>query len=51
VEAIVLNEDKYAALLSAALRELKAYQKKYASIKELVKVFAAINELEEVVYQ
>ena len=46
IEAIVRDEDKYASLLKAALRELIAFQKKYAALKELGNVFAAIDELE-----
>ena len=47
IVAIVQEEDKYEALKNAALRELKSFQKKYAQIEELHKVFAAIAEFEE----
>ena len=48
IVAIVQEENKYEALKASALRELKAFQKKYAQITELANVFAAIAEFEEV---
>lgn len=46
VVSIVRQEDKYAALKEAALRELKAFQRKYSQIVEFGKLFAVIAELE-----
>ena len=46
--AIVRDENKYESLKAAALRELKVFQRKYHTISELGKVFAAIDELEEI---
>lgn len=45
IVAIVQQEDKYQALKDAALRELIAFQKKYAQITEFGKLFEAIEEL------
>lgn len=47
IAAIVRDENKYESLKAAALRELKVFQRKYHTISELGKVFAAIDELEE----
>lgn len=46
VSTIVRNENKYAKLIEQALRELIAFKKKYAQVKELSGVFLAIEELE-----
>ena len=46
IAAIVRDENKYESLKAAALRELKVFQRKYHTISELGKVFAAIDELE-----
>ena len=48
IVAIVRDENKYESLKAAALRELKVFQRKYHTISELGKVFAAIDELEEI---
>lgn len=45
VQTIVQNEDKYAALLRLALRELAAFQKKYQQLSELQEVFDAAAKL------
>ena len=42
---IVLNADEYKALLRQAKAELDAFRKKYKTIKELDRIFAAIDEL------
>lgn len=47
ITAIVQNEDKYAALLKQALRELESFRRKYAQIEELATVFAAIKEVNQ----
>lgn len=47
VHAIIQNEDKYAALLKQALRELEAFQRKYNTLTELKPVFDAITLLEK----
>ena len=39
------NEDTRAAVLTRAMRELKAFQEKYASLEELADVFSAINNV------
>lgn len=45
IVSIVQQEDKYAALKEAALRELSAFQRKYSQITEFEKLFAVIAEL------
>lgn len=47
VETIMHDENKREALLKAALRELIAFQSKYATLKELFGVFDAIETLRE----
>ena len=42
---IMRNEDEYHKLLDRALTELKAFQRKYSTLKELDGLFEAINEL------
>lgn len=42
---IMRNEDEYQKLLDRALSELKAFQKKYSTLKELDGLFDAINAL------
>ena len=44
LNAIVKHEDKYSALLQTALRELEAFQRKYAMLSELEQVMEAIEE-------
>lgn len=44
LNTIVRNEDKYAALLQTALRELESFQRKYSMLAELDKVMQAIEE-------
>ena len=43
IQAIIRNEDKYAALLEQALRELEAFQRKYQMLSELQGIFDAIT--------
>lgn len=45
VSYIMRNEDEYHKLLDRALTELKAFQRKYSTLKELDGLFEAINEL------
>lgn len=45
VRIIVRNEEKYQGLLSEAYKELRAFKNKYSNLKELEKVFEAIEEL------
>lgn len=45
IGAIVKTEDKYRALMATALRELKAFQKKYSQLEELSPVFEAIEKV------
>lgn len=47
VTAIIQNEDKYAALLSMAKKELAAFQRKYSQLTELKPIFDMINEMKE----
>ena len=47
VEYIMRNEDEYHKLLDRALTELKAFQRKYSTLKELGGLFEAINALTE----
>ena len=46
ITTIVKNEDKYMALLETAVRELRAFERKYSTLQELSDVFKAIHELE-----
>ena len=45
VSYIMRNEDEYQKLLDRALSELKAFEKKYSTLKELNGLFEAINVL------
>lgn len=45
ITAIVQEENKYNSLLSAALSELKAFERKYNTLTELTPVFEAISEV------
>lgn len=45
VEFFMRNEDEYTALLKRALAELEAFKQRYASLKELEEVFAAIDNI------
>lgn len=45
VSYIMRNEDEYHKLLDRALTELKAFQRKYSTLKELDGLFEAINAL------
>lgn len=45
IDAIVRNEDKRATLLQMALKELRAFQKKYSQLKELSAVLAEIAKI------
>ena len=42
---IIQQEDKRAALLRQALRELEAFQRKYNTLKELQPVFDAVEQI------
>ena len=45
ITAIVREENKYNSLLSTALSELKAFERKYNTLTELTPVFEAISEV------
>jgi hypothetical protein len=45
LDVIIHSEDKYAALLAMALKELEAFKKKYSQLAELNALFDIINEL------
>ena len=45
VELIVRHEDEYAALLSQANRELKAFRVKYSTLNELREIFDMIDKI------
>lgn len=45
ITAIVQEENKYNSLLSTALSELKAFERKYNTLTELTPVFEAISEV------
>lgn len=45
VDVIVKSEDKYKAMLERALNELKAFQIKFSTLKELTPVFNAIQKI------
>ena len=45
VSYIMRNEDEYQKLLDRALSELKAFQRKYSTLKELDGLFDTINTL------
>lgn len=45
LEAILTVENKYKSLLSKAMQELSAFERKYRTIKELKPVFDVINEV------
>lgn len=47
LNAIVKHEDKYAALLKTALRELEAFRRKYMMLSELELVMQAIEDVEK----
>ena len=42
---LIESETEYADLLARAIRELKAFQKKYETVTELREIFGLINEL------
>lgn len=46
-EAEYREQDKRAALLATALRELSAFRRKYQQLDELADIFAAIDAKEE----
>lgn len=46
IKLIIQNPDEYQALLRHAKLELKAFRDKYSNLKELSKVFIAIDALE-----
>lgn len=45
IETIMKAEDKYAALLKTAFRELLAFKRKYEQLAELRQVFDAVDQL------
>lgn len=45
IEMILQSQDRTDALLRTALLELESFQRKYSMLKELAKVFEAINEV------
>ena len=45
IEVVVNNEEQMADLLKSALAELKAFEKKYATLSRLTPVFEAIKEI------
>ena len=45
INVILEDQDKYDALLKMALRELKAFEKKYAVLEKLKPVFDAIDQI------
>ena len=49
VDTILQSEDKRDALLKTALRELEAFQMKYAQLQELCGVFEEIEKVKEAV--
>lgn len=47
LNTIVKHEDKYAALLQTALRELEAFQRKYSMLSDLDEVMQAIEKVKK----
>lgn len=45
IRVIISDESKYSALLRTALKELRAFSKKYSQLKELGAILEAINQL------
>lgn len=45
IQVILSDEDKYNELMKVAVRDLMAFERKYNKLKELSKVFDAINEV------
>lgn len=45
LDIIIHSQDKYAALLAMALKELEAFKKKYSQLAELNALFDIIDEL------
>lgn len=45
IEVVVKSEEKKADLMQSAIEELKAFQKKYATLKQLSPVFDAIEKI------
>lgn len=45
IQVILSDEEKYNDLMRVAIRELMSFERKYNKIKELTKVFDAINEV------
>lgn len=45
INAVLKNEDKYELMLEQALRELKSFQQKYSTLKELTPLFETINAI------
>ena len=48
IQIILNDEEKYNELMKVAIRELMAFEKKYAKIKELGNVFDEINTLVQI---
>ena len=49
IQIILSDEEKYTELMRVAIRELMAFERKYNKIKELGRVFEAIEEVAAVV--
>ena len=47
IEVVINSEEQMSALLRSALAELKAFEKKYATLKQLSPVFDAIEKITE----
>lgn len=45
INAVLKSEDKYELMLEQALRELKSFQQKYSTLKELTPLFETINAI------
>ena len=45
ISVVINNEEKMTELLAVALKELQAFQRKYATLSELKSVFAEIEKL------
>ena len=50
IQIILNDEEKYNELMKVAIRELMAFEKKYAKIKELGNVFDEIDSLVQITF-